>query len=178
MLISAAYAATEAAGAAPGFFAEPENWVAIAFLIVVALLVRPVSRALAKTLDGRRDDIKRRLDEAAKLHAEAQALLAQHQKRQREAQKDADEMLASARAEAARMKEAGVKELEELLKRREQQALARIDQAEAEALAEVRGVAIDLAMEAARRIIAENMTPEKSAQLADKTIEDLGEHFH
>jgi F-type H+-transporting ATPase subunit b len=180
MLISAAYAADAANTAAEsgGFFSQTESWVLVAFLIVAALLYRPASKALVKMLDGRRDEIKRRLDEAEQLHKDAQKELANHQQRLREAKRDAEEMLATARAEAERLTATGKRDLDELLARREQQALARIAQAEADAVGEVRGVAVDLAVAAARKIIAESMTPDRAAALADKTIKDLGERLH
>ncbi len=179
MLIASALAAEAANTAeAGGFFAQNESWVLIAFLIVAVLLYRPVSKALVKTLDGRRDEIKRRLDEAEQLHKDAQRELATHQQRVREAKRDAEEMLKTARTEAERIAANGKRDLEELLKRREQQALARIAQAEADAVGEVRGVAVDLAIAAARRIIAEVMTPERAAALTDRTIKDLGDRLH
>jgi len=179
MLIAAAQAAeTAAGGASPGFFAVPENWVAIAFLLVAALLVRPLSRTIVGQLDARRKAIKDRLDEAQRLHAEAQALLATHQQRLREAQRDAEDMLVTAKAEAERLAGTGARDLEEMLKRREQQALGRIAQAESDAVRQVREVAVDLAMAAARRIIVEAMTPERAAALVDKSIKDLGDKLH
>jgi F-type H+-transporting ATPase subunit b len=179
LLIAAAHAA-EAAGSAPqpGFFAEPENWVAITFLLMVVVLARPLGRAIAGQLDARRDAIKARLDEAARLHAEAETLLATHQQRLRDAQRDAENMLSTARGEAERLTAAGKRDLEELLKRREQQAVGRIAMAEADALREVRAVAVDLAIEAARKIIAENMTPELAAALTERSIKDLGDRLH
>ena len=180
MALFAAAQAAEAAGAAAsgGFFTQPETWVAVAFVIVAALLVRPMSRAIAHQLDARRDAIKNRLDEAERLHKEAQALLSDHQQRLRDAQRDATDMLASARADAERVRAEGERDLDDMLKRREQQALGRIAQAEADAVREVREVAVDLAMAAARRIIAEGMTPEKASALADKSIKDLGDKLH
>ena len=43
---------------------------------------------------------------------------------------------------------------------------------------EVRSVAVDLAVAAARKIIAEGMTPELAAALADKSIKDIAERLH
>lgn len=179
ILITAAQAAESASAAASGgFFTEPENWVAITFVIVAALLAKPLSRAITKQLDTRRDEIKNRLDEAQRLHAEAQALLTNHQQRLREAQRDAADMIATAKAEAERLTAVGARDLEELLKRREQQAAARIAQAEADAIREVRSVAVDLAIAAARKIIAEELTPNQASALVDKSIKDLAERLH
>lgn len=179
IFVSAAQAAESATTASSGgFFSDPETWVAITFVIVAALLAKPLSRAIAKQLDTRRDDIKSRLDEAQRLHAEAQALLAGHQQRLRDAQRDAADMIATAKAEAERLTTAGTRDLEDLLKRREQQATARIAQAEADAVREVRSVAVDLAIAAARKIIAEGLTPEQASALTDKSIKELGERLH
>jgi len=178
MLISVANAAEAGAAPSGGFFSNPESWVAVTFVIMAVLLFRPMKKAILGQLDARRDGIKARLDEASRLHAEAQALLATHQQRLREAQRDAENMVSTAKAEAERLTTAGKRDLEELLKRREQQALGRIALAEADAVREVRAVAVDLAVEAARRIIAEGLTPEKAAALTDRSIKDLGDRLH
>ncbi len=178
MLVAMAQAAESGASASGGFFTEPENWVAIAFLIVAALLIRPAGRAIAGGLDAHRDRIKQRLDEAEKLHAEARELLDAQRKRQAEAAAEAGAMVAHARAEAQRMVEEGARDLDELLKRREQQALARIGQAEADALREVREAAVDLAIAAARKLLAEGLSQEQSDRLVERTIRDLGAGLH
>src|SRR5271170_7448996 len=125
-----------------GFFANPESWVAITWLIVVGLAARPVSRAIIKGLDARRDKIRDRLAEAERLRDEAQEALATYQKRQREALSEAEAIIAQAKAEAARLTRQAALDLDELVRRREQQAIERITQAEAEAMQEVRNKAV------------------------------------
>ena len=68
--------------------------------------------------------------------------------------------------------------LEQALKRREQQALEKIAQAEAEALSEVRGQAVDLAVAASARLLADNLDEEKAARLVDEAIKDLSGRLH
>lgn len=179
MFIAAAQAA-EAAGVAAsgGFFSEPENWVAIVFIIVVALLVRPAGRAIIGGLDKHRDSIKTRLDEAERLQAEAQEMLTAQQKRQRDTQKEAEAMLAQARAEAERLLANGTRDLEELLKRREEQAIDRIAQAEADALREVRNTAVDVAIAATAKLIAEGLTGKQATALNDENIKALRDRLH
>lgn len=175
MFIEAAQAAEAASTAAEsvGFFSNPESWVAITWLIVVAALVRPVGRALTKGLDGHRDRIKARIEEAERLRKEAQELLCSYQKKQREAQKEAESIVAQARAEAERIVTQGARDLDELLKRREQQAVDRIAQAEAEALREVRSAAVDIALAATANLITENLTPAQASALVDRQVKDL-----
>jgi F-type H+-transporting ATPase subunit b len=180
MFFSVAQAAETAADSAaePGFFANPESWVAITWLIVVVLLARPVSKAIIKGLDGRRDKIRDRLAEAEKLRDEAQELLAAYQKKQREALAEASAIIAQAKAEAARLTAQASSDLDELVMRREQQAMERIRQAEAEATREVRNMAVEIAVAATRGLIVETLTKDKAAELVDSAIKDLPNLLH
>jgi len=180
MFISIAQAAETAAehGAHGGFFSEAESWVAITWLIVVVLLAKPVFRGITAALDLRREKIKARIEEAERLRAEAQEMLATYQKKQRDALKEAEGMVAFAKAEAERLAAQAAADLDELLKRREQQALERIAQAEAEALREVRNTAVDIAISATRKLIADNLSVAQSAALIDSAIKELPARLH
>ena len=180
MFVSIAQAAEAAGhhGEHVGFFADPETWVAITWLIVVALVARPVFRGITAALDLRREKIKARIEEAERLRAEAQELLATYQKKQRDALKEAQEIVAHAKAEAERIAAQSAANLEDVLKRREQQAVDRITQAEAEALREVRNAAVDMAIAAARKLIAENLPAEAAAAMIDAAIKDLPNRLH
>ena len=180
MFIAIAQAAEHAADHAEhvGFFSDPETWVAITWLIVVGLLSRPVYRGITAALDLRREKIRARIDEAERLCAEAQDMLASYQKKQREALNEAKAIVAHAKAEAERLAAQSAKDLDELLKRREQQAVDRIAQAEAEALREVRNTAVDIAVAATRKLIADNLPADKAAALVDAAIKDLPTRLH
>lgn len=69
-------------------------------------------------------------------------------------------------------------ELEKAVERREQMAMERIAQAEAKAVAEVRGEAVDIALEATRRLLAEKLTGKKADALIDDAIKELPEKLH
>ena len=153
-------------------------WVAVAFVIFVALVWRPLGRIVTKALDDRADQIRSDLDEAAKLREEAQSLLASYKRKQRDAEKETEEMLDNAKREAQRIREQATADLEATLKRREQQALDRIAQAEASAAAEVRGMAVDLAIQATRKLLTENITEEKAAALIEQSVKEVDEKLH
>ena len=154
-------------------FSNPEFWVALAFVLVVILAYKPIMRAITGSLDARADKIRGQIEEARKLREDAQALLAEYQRKQREAMAEAEKIIAQARTDAARMKTEAEKELEHSLERRKQQALDRIAQSEAQALADVRNTAIDVALAAAERLIAGNLDPAKKNALADTAIKEL-----
>ena len=88
-------------------FGEAEFWVLIAFVISMAIVVWKARGAMLGMLDRRAEKIKAELDEARRLAEEAQKALAQHQLRQRDALKEAEAIIAQARAEAERAAEAG-----------------------------------------------------------------------
>ena len=179
MFISVAQAAETAAETVePSFFQNPESWVAITWLIVVVLLAKPVYKGITKGLDERRDKIKERLAEAERLRNEAQEMLVTYQKKQRDAMKEAEGIIAQAKAEAERLAKQAAADLDELVKRREQQAIERINQAEAEATREVRNKAVEIAVSATGKLIADTLSADKANELIDAAIKDLPNRLH
>ena len=78
-----------------------EFWVAVAFVLFVAILVYyKVPALIAKALDDRADAIRQELDEARRLREEAQSLLADYQKKHRNVGKEAEDIITLARREA------------------------------------------------------------------------------
>lgn len=178
MLISAALAATAAEEHSQSLFAEPEFWLAIAFVIFIALMAKPLGSKIGAALDSRANAIAREIAEAEKLRDEAQALLASYQRKSREALKEAEQILANAEAEARRIREDAAAQLEASLKRREQLALDKIAQAEARAVEDVRNAAVDVALAATRELIEKNLDTDKSQALVEDAIKDLPKRLH
>lgn len=150
-----------------------EFWVLVAFVLFVGFMVWKARKALVGGLDQRAARIKAEIDEAQRLREEAQALLADYQKKQREALGEAQAMLKQAEEEGKRARAKAEIDLAAALKRRERQALDRIAQAEAQALAEVRNLAADLAVAATRRILIETLDPAKAQALVGDAIAEL-----
>src|SRR6201986_4699086 len=81
---------------------NPEFWVLVGFILVVALLLwKGVPAMVGKMLDQRAAVIAAELDEARKLRAEAAQLLADYSKRAATAEAQAASIVESAKAEAA-----------------------------------------------------------------------------
>ena len=153
---------------------EAETWVAIAFFIFAGVLIYfRVHKLIVDGLDQRTARIKAELDEARRLKAEAQTLLAEYKRRQSEAEREAEDLMAGARAEAERLAAEAKAKLEELVSRRGKMAEAKIAQAEAQALAEVRAAAADAAVAAAERILRRTVKGKLADDLVDKGIEEL-----
>ena len=157
---------------------NPTFWVGLAFVIFVAAVFRPVSRMVAAALDGRAEKIQDELDEAVRLREEAQALLAGYERRQNEAIQEAEGILAHAKEEAERQARQAGDALEELIKRREIQAVERIARAEEEAVADVRNAAVELAIAATKRLISSELDDDRQQALIDEAIGELGDKLH
>ncbi len=159
-------------------FETPEFWVAIAFLILVAAIARPLGRVIVGGLDTRTEKIRSSLDEAKKLREEAQHLLAEYQRKQRDAAKECKEIIAHAETEAKRLAEEAADRLEASIKRREQLAIDKIAQAEAEAIQDVRYATVDIAIGATRKLLAGYMDEAAGSRLIDQAIADLPAKLH
>ncbi len=157
---------------------DPTFWVAVAFLVFVALAARPVSRALTGALDARSARIRAELDEAQALREEAQKTVAEFKRKQRDALKEAEQILDHVKVEAERLRARAERDLATALERREQAALDKISQAETQALQEVRDQAIEVALVATAKLISENLDPERSGAMIDQAIRDLSGKLH
>ena len=133
---------------------EAEAWVAVAFVLFLCLLVYVgAHRRVIGGIDARQARIKAELDEAVRLRDEAKALLAEYERKGREAESEAAAIIASAKGEAERLAAEAKAKMEDFVVRRTKMAEAKIAQAEAQALLDVRAAAADTAVAAAEKIL-------------------------
>lgn len=148
-------------------------WISLAILTLFYIAWGPVKSAVLGGLDARAARIAKDLDEAAKLRKEAEKLLAEYQAKHREAMAQADAIVTQAREEAARLAAKAETDLAASLKRREDLAMERIAQAEAQATAEVRTAAVDLAMAATARLLEGRLDAGRQDALIDGAIKAM-----
>src|SRR6266851_5983708 len=153
---------------------DAEFWVAVAFLLFLGCLAYlGVHRKLLAALDHRSARIKAELDEARRLREEAQAVLAEYQRKRGEAEREAQDIIAAAREEAERLVADAKGKVEEFVSRRTAMAETKITQAEAQALADVRAAAAEAAVAAAERILSETAKGKVGDDLIAQGIRDL-----
>jgi F-type H+-transporting ATPase subunit b len=153
---------------------EAEFWVAVAFVIFVGVLgYFGVHKLLLQGIDERRGRIKAELDEARRLKTEAEALFATYQRKQQEAEHEAQAIIASAKAEAERLAAEAQVRIKEFVERRTKMAEGKIAQAEAQALADVRSAAAEAAVAAAERILTHTVKDKVADDLVAQGIADL-----
>ena len=145
---------------------DAEFWTGLALLVFIGLLmVLKVPGAAFKALDAKAAKIQADLDEAKLLREEAQALLESLKAQREQTEKQAAEMLANAKAEAKRLEAEAKAKIEEQIQRRAELAERRIANAEAQASAEVRAAAADLATQLAENVLAARLAGAKSDPL-------------
>jgi F-type H+-transporting ATPase subunit b len=158
---------------------ETENWVALAFVLFLGLLFYlGAHRRIADSLDQRQTRIKAELDEARRLRDEAQALLVEFERKGREAEGEAAAIIASATAEAERLAGEAKARMEDFVARRTKMAEAKIAQAEAQALSDVRAAAADAAVAAAEKILTNTAKGKVAEDLLAQGIEDVRSKFN
>jgi F-type H+-transporting ATPase subunit b len=148
-------------------------WVAVGFVVFVALVWRKVGTALGDMLDERSEKISSELKEAAKLRDEALEELQTYRRLHREAAEEAKTILQSAEATADRIRQTAEKNAIAAVKRREQQADAKIKAAEASMVAELRDRAAVLAVATATDIIKSKLDEKASLNLVDKAAAEI-----
>jgi len=154
--------------------AEAETWVAVAFVIFVAVMVYyGVHNLIVNALDQRSGRIRAELDEARRIKEEAQALLAEYRRKQQTAEREAAEIVAGAKAEAERLAVEAKTRMDDFVARRTRMAETKIAQAEAQALADVRAAAADAAVAAAEKILTETVKGNVADDLVSKGIAEL-----
>lgn len=149
-------------------------WAFIALILFFVLaIVMKVPAMVTGMLDRRIDAIRSELAEARRLREEAEALLASYERKRVQAEQEAQEIVASAREDAARLAADAEAALGELVTRRTKAVEDKIAQVEAQAIADVRARATDVAIEAARLILADQAR-DQNDRLVDSAIADVG----
>src|SRR6266481_5942952 len=155
-------------------FEEPEFWVAVAFIILMGVFAYlGIHRTVLTTLDHRRDRIKAELDDARRLKDEAAKLLEEYKARRASAEREADEIVAGAKADAERIASEAKAKLEDFVTRRTKTAESKIALAEAQALADVRAAAAEAAVAAASTILSQSVKGEVADELLAKGIAEV-----
>jgi F-type H+-transporting ATPase subunit b len=149
-------------------------WATVALVIFLAVIVYlKVPGMMGRSLDARAQKIRAELEEARRLREEAQQLLAEYQRKRKEAEKEAAEIVEAARREAAQFVTEAKQKTEDYVSRRNALAEQKIGQAERDALNEVRSRAVDIAVESARVVLAGSVDARTDAELFKSSLRDL-----
>jgi len=149
-------------------------WAFVGLILFFAILVYyGVPGLIGKSLDTRAERISHDLDEARRLRDEAQQLLAEYQRKRKEAEQEAQDIVTAAKREAEMLVAEAKQKTEDYVSRRTALAEQKIAQAERDAVAEVRGRAVDIAIEAAGQVLADKVDTGKDASLFKSALAEV-----
>jgi F-type H+-transporting ATPase subunit b len=149
-------------------------WSQVALVLFLALVIyMGAPKIIGKSLDDRAAKIKAELDAAKSLREEAQSLLAEYQKKRKDAEAEAEHILAAAKREASAMAADAKAKTEEYVTRRTALSEQKIKAAETDAVNAVRAAAVDLAIAAAERLIASKVDVVTDATLFKNSVNEV-----
>lgn len=175
MLVSEAIAADVAASGheAVAFYATPDFWVGMAFVVVVLVLIKPLGKVIKSVTSSRADKISQKIEEARRLKDEAALLLTDYQKRFKNANEESAAIIERAKVNAERIKKEEEENINLLLAKKEEKAFSRIKSAEDGAISEVRDCTVKIAVAVSSTVIKEKIIDEVGATLANQAIKEL-----
>lgn len=153
-------------------------WVAISFVIFSVMMFVLGRKSVIGGLDSKINEIKSEIENAERLRVEAQELLAQYQRKQRDAEKEAAEILDHAKKQAEQLKKNAEKTLSENMDRREDQLAERLKRIEENAIAEIQSHAADLAVAASQEMIIKTLDDKLNASLNEETIKNIAKQLN
>lgn len=150
------------------------QWVALAMAVLLAVFVwKKVPGIITGGLDAKIAEIRKALDDAKTLRAEAEALRAEYAAKIAASEKDAEAMLAGAREEAGAILAKAEADSQVMMARRAAMAEDKIAAAERAAIAEVKAKAVTAAAAASKLLIAKAHDGAADKKLADEVIASL-----
>ncbi len=160
-------------------FMDPEIWVAIAFIAFAALIVYlKVPGKVLSALDSRSDAIASELEEARKLRAEAEAVLADYKRRAENTEAEAAAILAQAEREAAAYAKEARTAFDETSARRLGMAEQKIKLEEEKARKQIRAQAAELAVAAAGHLIEQKVTGQIAENMITASLDRIKKRLH
>ncbi len=152
------------------FYENPQFWVAISFVLVIVFLARPVGKLIHSMLSKRIDNITHRIHEAANLQDDAQKMLAEYEKKFKNAQAEADAILAKSKKEIEFLKKENISKLEKDMKSKEKDAKERLEGAKIKASQEIANIASDLTIKSLKATLASKLDDKAKDKLINDSI--------
>lgn len=149
---------------------DTNTWVVVSFVIFIVLAVWKGRAAITGAIDGRIERIRAEIAQAEQLKEEATSKLAELKRAQRDAVDQAAAIVENAKNETKTMKKDQDARFKEAMERREKQAMDKIAQAEANAIAEVRSLAVDMAIAATTQVLKDRMGGAEGDKAIDSAI--------
>lgn len=154
------------------------TWIIFSFAVFAVVAWVFGRKAILAGLDTKIAVIRKEIDTAENLRAEANALLLEFEQRQRDAQLEADKLVAKARDQSESLRIREEARLDDMMKRKEQQLTARLALMRDQAIDEIRQVAATLAYDAAQKMVTQKLDDDSRNKLIERALEQVAQRLN
>jgi F-type H+-transporting ATPase subunit b len=172
-------------------FAEPESgagggllsvdgglafWTVVTFLILLFILKKVAWKPILTALDNRENAIKESLEKAELAKQEAQRILNENQASLAKAEEESKKIIEQSKVYADKLKEQIIQESKLQAKKLIDDAASEIDRKKDAAFQELKSHVAEIAIQAAGKLIKENLDQEKQRKLVDSYLNEIGKN--
>ena len=152
-------------------------WTTITFILLILLLYKTAWNPILTALNTREQMIKDSLEKATIAKEEAEKMIAENQSNIAKAEEEARKIIAQGREYSEKLKEQILNESKVEAKKIVDAASQEIDRKNREAFGKLKEQIADIAIQAAEKIILENLDKEKQSKIISKYIEDISKNW-
>lgn len=148
-------------------------WTIVTFLLVFVVLRAKAWKPILDFVSERENQISNAVESAKRERAEAEKLLAEQKTAVAEARREASEMMRKNQADVERFRDELMSKARQEADQWKLQARREMDDQKVKAIAEVKSIAVNLAIEIAEKVIGETLGDNRHRQLAEQFVEQL-----
>ena len=148
-------------------------WVLIAFILFFILVGKKLWLTLTNNLDQRKKMIENELNEAKKLREEAQSELNASLKKQKEINKQVLDIINDAKSTAKQIEADAIEKSDTIIKRKEQQAKQKINNAQIDAINNIKNISAELSIKSAKIYIQNELDNKSQKSLHSNSKEEI-----
>ena len=148
-------------------------WVAVAFIIFIALVWKKASKAIISILDNRSLIIHNELNEAKSLKEEALEELRKSLQTQKQVSEEAENIIRDAKETARKIQEEAYSKSSDLIKRKEEQVKQKIIALETDAIKNIKKITGNVIIESSKIYIEANIDKKENVNLISKSSNEI-----
>jgi len=148
-------------------------WTVLTFVVLLIVLKMVAWKPILSALSQREDAIRESLEKADKAKEEAQKMLNENQANLAKAGEEAKAIIEQSRQFAEKLKDQMLQDSKQQSQKIIADASAEIERKKEAAFSELRGQVAEIAINAAEKILQENLDKEKQKKVVDKYISEI-----
>ena len=155
------------------FLQDTSFWVFVSFVIFIGVFLKYGRATALGFLDNKIDSIRNELNHAESLRVEAQELLAEYQRKHKDAMKEAEKIVADAKKHAETVRIKAEADAKRTADRREVQLQEKLNRIEQNAKAEIEAYTAQVAIDTAREILQNKMDAKTDKTIIFNTLDNV-----